>query len=264
MSCAVTVPGKNGDALWALAAANSVAERFGGGSVDVFFMEGQAGLVPLAQELAFVGIADVLAGWVAIGSPHGDVPRMPPIPVAGRYVKICHLGYPAHPLWSTPPRTLVETHLAVANVPMPSAPFLRFRWMDDSADMFTIAYGFNADNGEAKERFVEQLKKEMFDFSFVDVRQMSWCAAARAIFRARCFFGDMSALHVLAVGLGKRTVIWEPDDSRRGLWARMGLLRSGDLIVQPGHHVEAMMDGVVGRPPLVEEVRMLERAAGCV
>lgn len=222
-----TVTGKNGDALWQMATARAIAEQEGA-RVAVGLMAGQAALAPLLREQVYVKEVFVVPGWVAEGSPHGDVPRVAPSGDWQKdYDKILSLGYHQHPAMTR--WNLMEAVARWAQVELPEADFPFLSVDDDRDGIFpaviegkrVVAVGFNDNDIERKASWLRRIEEAMdSQYCFVDVRFTSWLTAARRIKSCGRFLGDMSALHVLAAGLGVRPVVFETDRGRLDPWAR--------------------------------------------
>ena len=261
MRTLVTFPGRYGDLLWALPAVRALSRRLGE-PVDLLIAEKYGSLAPLIEQQSYIRhcLPDRL--WqVAETAPM--TPRTPPgLPDndgEGVYDLILHLGYrgwPARPLpfetldclrmqwpcgkgswadtWGDEELALDEPWITVApwtQVPHP----LVVGWSDEH---FELKYGLThllALNLTAPgSAFVLCAPGSRWQteggFTPTD-----WIENARRIAAAEVFLGCCSALHVLAVALGKPVVIMEPAEARHnpifyplGTTGRVRLVLGGD------------------------------------
>jgi hypothetical protein len=150
------------------------------------------------------------------------------------YDKAYHLSFKGHPGITAPSMQLIDfvayqQGISFANynpIPFLEAPdcFDQFnivhltsgRMTDVMREGRLIAYAFNEQYGEPKRQFFEALWSELKDegVEFFNVAEAKWAEATYAIKMARMFVGCRSANWVVATGLGKETITYEPHPAR--------------------------------------------------
>ena len=240
-----TFSGKFGDILWSLPTAKYIAEKMAGGRVDFAVMPYYKSLLPLLVEQSYIEHAYVIEGWLRTHSNHGDQPWEPPVghetvPYGGegeKYEKCWHLTYKGHPGISAPAIPLVEFIAYQQGISFQNwqvVPFLEVGdevgveaekvWFGERSirevieDKSLVTVGFNEQYAESKERFYEELwrraEQEGFQFLNVSDQKLRWCEAAWCIKNSVLYVGCRSAGWVLANGLGKVAMTFEPHPSR--------------------------------------------------
>lgn len=223
-----TFPGRAGDLIWALPTVRMISETEGA-PVDLLIAGEFASMIPLLEQQPYLGQVTADPRW------NMSVGYEPPQPARGdSYDQIYDLGYrrwPELPLpfevlqnlqdynsdWTTKPEAL-ELGRPWITVEGPGAPC-------DVATGFTEAW-FELKYGLlcSIEQFSRQTLLQLTPWgsrwtsevlpATVSVLACDWLDAARAIRNSDLFFGDCSALHVLAVALGKPVVLCEPMEAR--------------------------------------------------
>jgi len=202
----LTFSGKHGDILWSLQAARAMALT--GAEVDFAVMPAFVAVLPLIAIQPYVHKAFAINGWHLHHDGCGAQPRLPPSVPAG-YDEVHHLTYDSFP---TEPLILWSLKRLGLPMPEPAVPFL---FAPAEADPSLVAYAFNASHRGAKENMLKLLQAVIPEARFENVETIPFDQAARRIKSSRFFFGCRSANYVLAMGLGKRCLIFEPDAGRR-------------------------------------------------
>lgn len=209
----LAMPGKMGDIVWTLPAARQLAAT--GKDVSYCVMPKYEKVLPLLRGQAWVTAAFSLVGWNEDHDYCGAQPRVPKdgcaLPLG--YEKIYFLGYtdrPKEPLY-------LGAYRAMGIVPgLPIVPFImrnRFNPPLDYAQPY-IAYAFNPDYSGVKEVLLNYLMREIGTDRFVDLSQWPIEKAHEVIRDSSFYFGDRSLNYVLAHGVGKRCLTFEPTPGR--------------------------------------------------
>jgi len=233
-----TFSGKFGDILWSLPTAKFISERIVNARVDFATMPYYQTLLPLLVEQSYIENAFVMESWLRTHSNHGDQPWQPPenAEVATTLYESCwHLGYRAHPGISAPSMPLLQFVAYQQGIQLPAEYGTNFIDVSDQPAeeaykiMFSsgsmeqvikenrlVTYSFNEQYKEQKQRFQEALwsigNKEGFEF--FNVGEVGWKEAAWLIKKSLVYVGCRSANWVLANGVGKKTITYEPHPSR--------------------------------------------------
>lgn len=245
-----TFSGKYGDILWSLPTAKFIAEKIAGESVDFAVMPYYANLLPLLVEQSYIQHAFVIENWLRTHSNHGDQPWQPPVQEIGNgavqvsigkdeqgvenwwlYNRAWHLTYRGHPGISAPAMPLLDFvayQQGISFVGWQPCPFLSVS--DDVREKAfeipdvkegveeqrLVAYAFNEQYDKRKKAFFELLWAQPFSprLIFFNVATVGWKEAAWIIKNSICYLGDRSASWVVANGLGKTCITYEPHPSR--------------------------------------------------
>lgn len=236
-----TFSGKYGDILWSLATARFISERIVNQPVDFAVMPYYTSLLPLLASQNYIEHVFVHEGWLRTHSNHGDQPWQPPDDIKFKkyapeeYERMWHLTYRGHPGITAPSMPLIQFIAYQQGIgfnewnPIPfinasddieplATPvhFATGQMPDVIASRKLISYAFNDQYGEMKKTFFEELWKQTREagFEFFNVAEVGWKEAAWIISRSLCYVGCRSADWVLAMGLGKETITFEPHPSR--------------------------------------------------
>jgi hypothetical protein len=219
-----THPGRAGDLLWALPCVRAVSEAFGQ-PVDLLTTGEFASLGPLLLQQPYVGEFCAAEGWRL---SEGRTPSL----FTGEWDRVYHLGYQRWPEFVLP----LEAHSNLvqrwkdADGPVPAIDLAR-PWITATPDADAdIACGFTEAWFELKLGLLFSVEWQLGLTRLVQctpvgsrwttetaglcVAESDWLEAARLIAGATLFFGDCSALHVLAVALGTRVILCEPMEAR--------------------------------------------------
>lgn len=221
MTILCTFPGRAGDILWALPTVRAVSEAIHE-PVDLMIAGEFAGLVPLLTQQPYLNKVWADQYWSLSQPEH---------PAVDGYDYIFHLGYQGWPLQPLP--FVVEDQLRLvwphALDPGPKIDLHR-PWIKvgGSGIPTEIVCGFTEAWFELKLGLAVALERllheppilyltipnsrwttEVFP-GLLGVQACDWVEAARAIRNSNLFFGDCSALHVLACAMGRRVVLMEP------------------------------------------------------
>jgi hypothetical protein len=219
-----TFSGKYGDIMWSLPTAKYIAEKFGSGKVDFAVMPYYENLLPLLQQQSYIGKAFVIKEWLRTHSNHGDQPWEAPMSWcpydAGDpawYDKIWQLTYRAHPGIGAPAMPLMDFIAWQQNIQFNDwrpVPFLDATAEVEDPPLAVIAYAFNDQYDEQKKIFLNEWLKRMDGYACIDVSSRPWTEAAWVIKESLVYVGCRSACWVLANGLDKETITFEPHPSR--------------------------------------------------
>lgn len=219
-SVLATFSGKFGDILWSLATVKMLSARYGK-PIDFACMPQYKSLIALLDLQPYIQHAFVLTDWQCTGSPHGDQPWQAPVSHMG-YQDVFHLTYQRHPH----PTPLALYIAQQAGVQLDGEPFIDLpnqNWEWVLGQMPYVAWAFNPLHAEAKAAFfarVQELCQEggpdnpLWPLKFVNVADHPWKDAAQLIKGSFAFLGCRSANYVIAHGVGKRVLSYEPEPWR--------------------------------------------------
>lgn len=221
MKILCTFPGRFGDLLWALPTIRALSESYGQ-PVDLLICGEFAGLVPLLIQQPYLASVTADPGW-GLGAGW-----QPPV-VWEEADRIFHLGYrrwPELPLPLEIDQTVrVDRELAPLDL---TRPWITTR-IPAQTPRREVAVGWSDCHFELKVGLLELLftnwtgpKGSAFILPPAGSRWVTeqrytptdWRQAAQRIANTQVFLGDCSALHVLAVALGKPCVLVEPMEAR--------------------------------------------------
>jgi hypothetical protein len=221
-----TFSGQFGDVMWSLCTVHELWKRRGKEKVDFAVMPQYRSLVPLIQAQPYVENAFVLEDWITTGSPFGCQPWNPPTIPANGYEEVRHLTYRFHPQGECLADAIARQQMI--KLPDVCSPFIYVPedfTIKSFADTYTlsaeiekpwIAFGFNWMAAEKKQAFAEKMFEALADKAcFLRVDTYDWLSAAYIIQNAKFFLGCRSANYVLAHGLGKKVLVYEPAGERR-------------------------------------------------
>lgn len=231
MNLLVTHPGKFGDILWALPTLRALAEATGA-PVSLLTSSRYAALLPLLAQQEYIGETLEDTNWPVVDTAP-MTPRVPPSAktidnVYPRFDRVVHLGYQEWPEVALPLEAYRQAQREWQQSTVIPPLDLETPWI-------TPVPGFHAKDvavGFTDEYF--ELKYGLWSLqAMLDWRRSSlcgvlnsrwqkegnhnsggWLLAAEVITAAKIFFGDCSALHVLACALGKQCVLMEPNPHR--------------------------------------------------
>jgi hypothetical protein len=149
------------------------------------------------------------------------------------YDRAWHLTYKGHPGITAPSMPLIDFVAYQQNISFNNwcpIPFLTSVDCFDELELVTfnsgkftdvmregrvVTYAFNEQYEAPKKQFFETLYAEMKgEVEFFNVATAKWKEAAYAIDKSNVFVGCRSANWVLAMGLGKETITYEPHPAR--------------------------------------------------
>jgi hypothetical protein len=207
MSALLTFSGKYGDILWSLLAAREKSRSLGQ-PVDFGVMPRYSAVLPLIHIQPYVRRAIAIDGWEQVHDGMGAQPRVPP-QVPGGYSEVNHLTY------ASPPQEPLALHgLKMLGLPLPQDP-LPFIYAEAEPEPDLVAYAWNDNYAAEKQSMLEFVQGVIPSARYADVRALPFDEAGRKISAARFFLGCRSSNWVVAAGLGKRCLIYEPDGGRR-------------------------------------------------
>jgi hypothetical protein len=229
MTILCTFPGRHGDILWALPTVRAVSEAIHE-PVDLQIAGEFAGLAPLLAQQSYLNKV-----WAA---PEWSLSQPECVPAIDGYDHVFHLAYQGWPLQSLP--LVVEDQLRILWPdklgPVPRIdlhrPWINYKTEPDF--LFNVVAGFTEAWFELKLGIAVALEQLLSNSRFtrftyltpphsrwtkeappiLNIYDCSWVGAARAIQNSDLFFGDCSALHVLACAMGKPVVLCEPMEGR--------------------------------------------------
>src|SRR6266481_2399370 len=215
--------GKFGDILWSLATVKHISDVYKE-KVDFACMPEYKSLLGLIEDQPYISKVFVVTDWACMGSPHGDQPWQPPDHVSKGYQHAYHLGYRSHPshLLGGPNAQLIDFIANQQGLKLvdPVVPFLFTKGVYDHIKKPYVSYAFNQMYHEEKMLFLNKLIYELqksgqvTDLLFVDVDKFPWIMAADVIQNSIMFIGCRSANYVIAHGLGKNILSFEPHPER--------------------------------------------------
>ncbi len=272
-------PGKFGDLLWALPTIRAIQEANPEMAIDLSIPPGLESIGPLLDRQPYIRNIYVERGW----DVQDTAPRTPRFPArmekAPWHIALGYTGWPKDPLPQEIYRTVCAEHPE-----RPIAPLdLDRPWITSSFVMrgypHPVAVGFTDEYFELKVGIVELLNLAALRSGLRiddhdsgryavycsarpgsrwvrewDAAECDWLEAAEVIARAKVFLGCCSALHVLAVALGKPCVILEPNPHRHhpifyplGTEGRVKLVRGTDgLPTFDARHCAEAIEEVLG------------------
>jgi hypothetical protein len=245
MKVLCTFSGKYGDILWSLPTARQIAKDIACDPVDFAMMPYYESLCPLIEAQEYIRRCFVIPDWIRTHSNHGDGPWEAPTfkeqyegrewtATVGRhedftagylYDKVYQLTYKAHPGISAPSMALVDfvAYQQGIQLQQPVVPFIstgkKRMWHENG---LMVAVAFNEQYDELKKQFIRELaarvgemtRENHYTVDLHDVANLPWLEAAQVIEDADLFIGCRSANWVIAMGLGKQTITYEPHPSR--------------------------------------------------
>jgi len=228
MTIAITFPGKMGDLLWALPTIRAISRTYDV-PVTLYVSQYLAPIVPLLNQQPYILLAIALSHWaVEFGAP--VTPRTPPGDHALDRIfdKVFHLGLEGWPMDPLPFETLA---IAGKQTLIDHEHFsLTEPWITTPHGFppISVAVGFTDEHFELKYGVWELLTKTKLPPGWQSISgtegsrwnvegkhaHANWIDVAAVMRATKVFFGCCSALHVLAVGMGKPAVIMEPNPHR--------------------------------------------------
>lgn len=225
-----TFPGRAGDLLWGLPTIRAISELIGE-RVDLMIAGEFVEMRPLLQAGApYLDHVEALPTW---GMSEGWDPQLR-FDRRAPYDRIYHLGYrgwPTQPL----PNEVYDIATKVCGLPLPPTLELYRPWFQltdpPPTHKLDVACGWSDCWFELKVGLMSLLapsmnyplvlapkhsrwEAECDGDDYYNPIPTSWLEAAAWIANSEVFFGDCSALHVLARALGKPVVICEPMEAR--------------------------------------------------
>jgi hypothetical protein len=229
----------------------AIAEHFGV-PVDLLIAGEFAGMIPLLNQQSYLGAVLADPAWTLTPPADWNPPGQPD----EGYDRIYHLGYrgwPAQPLPFETERTLALTWnledgpipqidlerawITEENWPYPLEPEVAVGFTEA---WFELKLGLLVSLAYARPGSCLQLTPHGTRWTteasgVVAVVAYGWVGAAQVIHASAGFLGDCSALHVLAVALGKPVLLVEPMEARHndifyplGKTGRVRLLTGND------------------------------------
>lgn len=234
MNVLCTFPGRHGDILWALPTVRAVSEAVGV-PVDLQIAGEFAGLLPLLHAQPYLRTAMANDRWSL------SAPELVPIANVGQpltgsgYDYIFHLAYRGWPSKSLPEETedCLHQQWPTQLGPVPEIDLGRpwitvnqTNWRDLENDVvvgfteawFELKLGIATSLDNISDRDLLYLtvpdSRWIKESSRIGVLACDWLSAAMHLRQAKTFFGDCSALHVLACAMGKPVILCEPMEGR--------------------------------------------------
>lgn len=213
-----SMPGRAGDLLWAMPCVRAISEHFGV-PCDLQTCGEFSPLVPLLAQQPYIGLICPDAGW---SMSEG----WEPLHVAADYDHTFHLGNRRWPELPLPYETL---RTAQEEYDLPIQIDLDRPWItvDGPAWRYEITCGWTDCHFELKYGLMQLLfpdedPRPVFTACAPGSRWVTeglyfytdWLEVAERLTGCRVFLGDCSALHVLAVAMGKQVVLMEPMEAR--------------------------------------------------
>lgn len=231
-----TFPGRHGDILWALPTVRALAEQ-DGNPVGLVISGKYGSLAPLIRLQPYIDFVHVEYSW-QVQETAPMTPRIPPKTLFDD--RVVHLGYEG---WPSPnlPRDVADRAKIAIDLKRPWIQLL----MAGHAKSADIAVGFTDEYFELKYGLYKLVQAEASCFALSapksrwekegGIHGVDWMDAGYAMRDAQVFLGCCSALHVLAVAMGKKVVVMEPNPDRHndvfwplGKKGRVELVLGGD------------------------------------
>jgi hypothetical protein len=233
MTVLATFPGRFGDLLWALPSCRALAEQ-GGSPVDLVLGGEFASILPLLRLQPYLQTVEALPDWHLVPPDEWKAP----LAEAQRqvYDQVVDLGYRGWPDRPLPQAIAAQAGIAIdLTRPWIATPAgngvqgLRGQ-IGGGTTPPVVAIGFTEAYFELKVGLVHLWDPHLPPYAVLTppgsrwqterpvgsypLRPCTWLEAAGIIRGANLFVGDCSALHVLAVGLGKPVLLCEPMEAR--------------------------------------------------
>lgn len=226
MTLHLTFPGRAGDLLWALPSMRAISDAHGGLPLDLSICGEFKTIIPLLKAGApYLGKITALDAWPLVPPREWEAPITPQ-----DGVRLIHLGYRGWPHTDLP--HCVYEQILKEYPDLPIAPLdLDRPWITVTPDPFVlpseVVMGWTETWFELKVGLIQLLdqRKDLVPFLLLPTpgsrwvtelgyRPMEWLETAQRIHLASVFLGDCSALHVLAVAIGRPCVLVEPMQDR--------------------------------------------------
>lgn len=225
MSTLCTFPGRYGDLLWSMPSIRAISEQRGE-PVSVAIAGEFASLLPLLAQQPYIRRVHALSWWSLTPPNEWESPIDLSGPDWRDYDELIDLGYRG---WPTLPLPYEIAQQAKVEIDL-SRPWIT---VDGPGMPLDVAVGFTETWFELKFGLLVAIEHLLYPspsliqltlpktrwttetarYAGVSV-VVDWLEAARAIRNADLFFGDCSALHVLAVAIGTPVVLCEPMEAR--------------------------------------------------
>lgn len=213
------MPGRHGDILWSLPTARAIAEKYEM-PVDFVLSQKYGSLLSLILRQEYIGSVTVDPTW-EVQETAPMTPRVPTMPLEAD--RVYHLGYEGWPQAPLPFDVAKRAGVTIDLLrPWITASYPDFYGARDvvygwSDEYFELKYGVtllqHGDNvvitAQGSRWQTEHCHK---DALYVETTDWEW--AANRIASTKVFVGCCSALHVLAVAMGKRCVLMESNPQR--------------------------------------------------
>jgi hypothetical protein len=232
-----TFPGRFGDLLWALPTVRAIAEQTGD-PVDLLIAEEFASIVLLLRQQPYLAQVGTSLGWSLTPPEEWRPPTWPGPPTSDPVYTsdhIYHLGYRGWPTEPLPYFTYLQTcreypELGLGPLDL-ETPWITVEPLPTARDPrhCCLTIGWSDCYFEMKAGLTYLLSKQEWSPQFDAIvlpppgsrwvtewgmDAIDWVEAAEWIAQSEVFLGDCSALHVLAVALGKPVVLYEPMEAR--------------------------------------------------
>jgi len=232
-----TFPGRYGDLLWALPAIRALSRRLDT-PIDLTIAGEFANILPLLARQPYLGHVWADPDWALEPNQPTPPPRRARAMLERTHDQTFHLAYRGWPQRALPFETLDCLNRRTEGSPLRRASLLADADLDLSTPWITVdgpgpptelAVGFTEAWFELKLGLLVCLDPTLPPYlqltppgsrwttegaGRVSVLAADWLTHARTIRNADRFFGDCSALHVLACALGTPVLLMEPMDGR--------------------------------------------------
>lgn len=224
------MPGRYGDLLWSLPTARAIAEA-NGGQVDFAVSQKYGSIVSLLQRQSYIRHATCAFWWDVRETAPITPWAFPEAEDLPEYTQVIHLGYRGWPDQPLPYCLYAQTQREYPSLMMASLD-LTVPWITvvnrEEKYRCGIAIGFTDEYFELKfglTDLVDRAFRTTLPLYFLvaegsrwhhegQVNPCPWNEAASRIHGADVFLGCCSALHVLAVAIGRPCVVMEPNPQR--------------------------------------------------
>lgn len=226
----VTHPGKFGDILWALPTVRAIAASYGPVELQLSAAYGDRSFGALLEALPYIAQVVVREDWqIELGAP--ITPWHPPISDKEYAAKegVIHLGYRDWPTPDLPRATYEQANRTLRrweqhellpldlNTPWITVPphetpstSTVYAWTDEWFELKQGLVTLLGPRGHVLTRHGSRWSTEGIGPIF----PCNWQQAARVLAGTKTVLADCSALHVLALALGKNVLLMEPNPHR--------------------------------------------------
>lgn len=220
-----TFSGQYGDALWSLPTIRAISQIVGS-KVDFAIMGQYGSLVSLIGKQSYIDRAFPVKDWLQVHNNHGAQPWNPPVQVEKPYDRVWHLGYRGHPGLNDVALPLIDYVAHQQGIKLRDPlPFIdgvgidfgeQFKEQGFTVSVPRVTFAFNDQYKDRKEKFLKELRRQINpeEFLLVDVAGFDWPETAALIKNSIAFVGCRSANWVIAMGLNKKTITFEPHPAR--------------------------------------------------
>ena len=207
-----TFSGKHGDILWSLATVREISKA-AGKPVDFACMPDFRGVIPLAARQPYVRHAFAIEGWDCAHTGCGAQPGTPPDKSCDGYANVRHLTYCPGPNCPLVIYIAKQQGLILPEGPLPFLEADAVPYAE--GELPRVGFAFTPENGGLKQRLLNSLAAKLHgQANLVNIAALPWLDAANMMASAAVFVGCRSGNMVIAHGLAKPIIGYEPNHGR--------------------------------------------------